>query len=88
MKRAIYSPPEAFTLSPLLALLPPGGDVGKLEPLTTSLFARYEKVVALQRELSQSSDFLDNVKRSAAEAGMLKQVLDWLTVKPGNASGS
>lgn len=83
MRKFLCSPPDAFSLSPLLALLPVQGDVGRLEALTTSLFARYEKVTALQRELAGVSDSPEHMRQTAAEAAMLRQVLDWLAVKPG-----
>lgn len=86
MKKSLCSSPEPFSLSPLLALLPVRGQVGKLETLTSSLFARFEKVSALQRELDeQQSPGVG--RRSAAEAAMLRHVLDWLAVKPGGTEG-
>jgi hypothetical protein len=88
MKRSLYSPPEPFSLSPLLALVPTVGKVGKLEALTSSLYARYEKVTSLQRELapiSASSEEREILKKFAAEEQMLTQVLDWLAVKPESA---
>lgn len=80
MKRPLYSPPEDFALSPLLSLLPVLGKVGKLESLTSSLFARHEKVSALQREIGDEDR--DAQRRFLAEGAMLKQVLDWLAVNP------
>lgn len=81
MKRNLYSAPEAFSLSPLLALLPVRGDIGKLESLTASFYARYEKVSGL---LKEAENVLGGEikKRLLAEQAMLKQILDWLVVKP------
>lgn len=57
----------------MLSLLPIRGSVSKLETLTSSLFARFEKVAAL----SEAGD-----RKESPEAQMLRQVLDWLAVKP------
>ncbi len=78
MSNSIGSPPDPFSLSPLLALLPAPGDVTRLESLMSSLFARHEKVEALRGEASEK----DSERRYAAEAAMLRQILDWLAVKP------
>ncbi|MBN8548286.1 MAG: hypothetical protein J0M12_03100 [Deltaproteobacteria bacterium] len=88
MKKSLCSNPEPFSLSPLLALLPVRGQVGKLEALTSSLFARFEKVLALQKELELNPDSSELSRRPASEAAMLRQVLDWLAVKPGTTEGS
>jgi hypothetical protein len=84
MKRSICDPPDPFSLSPLLPLLPVKGRVAGLAPLTTSLYARYEKVQALQKELSASEE-RDAARRFAAEEAMLRQVLDWLELSPGGS---
>jgi len=81
MKRPLYSSPEPFSLAPLLVLLPVRGKIGKLEALTSSLFARFEKVSALRREIGEDAE-REVVRRLAAEEAMLKQVLDWLAVNP------
>jgi hypothetical protein len=81
MRRSLFSAPDSFSLLPLLALLPVAGKVGKLEALTSSVYARYENVVLMQREL-QGTDEEEALKRFAAEEAMLRQVLDWLAVKP------
>lgn len=54
-------------------------------PLTSSLFARFEKVRALKVELGANPEGeagRSGVRRLAAEEAMLKEVLDWLAVKP------
>ena len=86
MKKSLSSGPDPFSMSPLLALLPVRGDVGRLEALTSSLFARYEKVSALQREMQEHPETQEAARRTAAEAAMLRHVLDWLAVKPGDSS--
>ena len=72
---------EPFALSPLLALLPSMGGLGKLEALMSSLYARYEKVQLMKGESDQARD----QKILAAEEAMLRQVLDWLALTPGGA---
>ena len=84
MKRSIYSPPDAFSISPMISLLPVLGRIGKLETLTSSLYARFERVAALQKDDATSA----NSKRYAAESAMLKAVLDWLSVQPEGGSGT
>ena len=81
MKRSLYSAPEAFSLSPLLAILPVRGEIGRLESLTASFYARYEKVSGLLKEAENSLGG-EIKKRLSAEQAMLKQILDWLVVKP------
>jgi hypothetical protein len=71
-------PPDPFSLSPLLALIPQKGNLTRLESLVSSLFARYEKVEALRVEARET----DTERRYAAESAMLRQILDWLAVKP------
>jgi len=83
MRRPLVTPPDAFSQSPLLALLPVRGRIGRLEALTSSLYARYEKVAALRSEVGTGDR--EAVRRLAAEESMLKQVLEWLAVKPGEA---
>ncbi|MBX7137408.1 MAG: hypothetical protein K1X83_05440 [Oligoflexia bacterium] len=81
MKRSIFDPPEAFSLSPLLALLPQKGQLSKLETLSASLFARYERVTGLLGEIAAgSSPELET--RLSREQNMLRQVLEWLNIKP------
>lgn len=84
MKRTLYSRPEQFSLSPLLCLLPSVGKTTRLEGLTSSLYARYEKVMHLRRELANdhSPESRAYDKKFNAEELMLKEVLDWLALKP------
>jgi len=72
------TPPEPFSLSPLLALLPSVGSVARLEGLVSSLFARFEAVEAL-REGAESEELR---ARLTQESAMLRQILDWLAVSP------
>ncbi len=82
MKRPLYSAPDSFSLSPLLSLLPSFDSIKRLDGLTSSLFARYEKVLALQREIGDSPELAQQLKRCQSELQMLKTILDWLEVSP------
>lgn len=79
MSTTIGSPPDSFSLSPLLSLLPTCGSVARVEGMVSSLFARQEKVVQL-REQGGSKEL---ERRLACEEAMLRQVLDWLSAKSG-----
>ena len=81
MRKSLYSPPDDFSLSPLLTLLPVEGKVSRLSSLTSSLFARYERVSGMLND-PQIIANTDTKHRYTAEEAMLKQVLDWLEVKP------
>lgn len=81
MKKGFSGQPDGFSISPLLSLLPVHGKVTRLEALTSSLFARYEKVRNQLRDESQESLPRD-VERFTAEEAMLRQVLEWLEVTP------
>ncbi len=88
MKKPQFSDPDSFTLFPMVSLLPIMGKIGKLEALTSSFYARYERVKGLKNELSTDSggrpsgSFQSALRRHAAEEAMLRQVLDWLEVQP------
>ena len=81
MKRGILTPPDAFSIVPLLTLLPVSGNISKLDSYSSALFARYDQVTA-QREAAQSTGDTELELRYAAEEGMLRQLLDWLAIKP------
>jgi hypothetical protein len=78
MAGRIGGPPESFSLSPLLALLPEGGKLTRLESLVSSLYARHEKVEALRGEAADK----ESQRRYSSEAAMLRQILEWLAEKP------
>lgn len=67
---------EPFSHAPLVELLPHVGKLAKLKPLTSSLFARFER---LEREDGDPR----SSKEVHAEEAMLQQVLHWLQVTPG-----
>lgn len=81
MKKSKYSYPDGFSANPLFMLLPTHNSVTKLESLASSLYARYEKVVATQDEL-EGEDNTELAKRLRAERSMLQLVLDWLAIRP------
>ena len=81
MKKGFSGQPESFSISPLLSLLPVQGKVTRLEALTSSLFARYEKVRNQLRDESETATQKD-IERYTAEETMLRQVLEWLDVTP------
>lgn len=77
MSGNISGPPEPFSLSPLLALLPDVGEVSRLETLVSSLYARQERVEGLRAAATEKE-----VERTyTAELVMLRHVLEWLTQK-------
>lgn len=80
-----YSYPDGFSANPLFMLLPVQSSVSKLESLASSLYARYEKVVATQEEVSDE-DSPEAAKRLRAERLMLQLVLDWLAIRPDEGS--
>ena len=82
MSGTLGGPPEAFSLSPLLALLPEGGNLYRLETLVSSLYARQEKVEGLRTEAPDR----ESERRYSVEAAMLRQILEWLAEKPAEAS--
>lgn len=79
MSGTIGGPPDSFSLSPLLALLPEGGNLYRLESLVSSLYARQETVEALREEAPDR----ESERKYAVEAAMLRQILEWLAEKPG-----
>jgi hypothetical protein len=79
MSGTIGGPPDSFSLSPLLALLPDGGSLYRLETLVSSLYARQETVEALREDAPDR----DSERRYASEAAMLRQILEWLSERPG-----
>ena len=80
MKRPIYSPPDPFSMLPLLSLLPSRGSIARLPDLMSSLFARFEHVAALRK--SEEDIEREMARRLSAEEAMLRQVLEWLRVNP------
>ena len=81
MSGPLGSSPEAFSLSPLLSILPDGGNLYRLENLVSALYARQEKVESLRTEAPDR----ESERRCAVEAAMLRQILEWLAEKPGEA---
>ncbi|MCB0336736.1 MAG: hypothetical protein KDD62_10540 [Bdellovibrionales bacterium] len=73
MSKPLYSPPEAFSLSPLLALLEVRGDINELSLLVPSFYARYEKMQLLEASVEAGDEMH---ARILAEKVMLRQVLE------------
>ena len=84
MRRSLYSNNDTFAQAPLLALLPNRGSAAGLEALSTSLFARYERVGVLKSQLGDDAS-REALRRVTAEEAMLKQVMDWLKLDPAQA---
>jgi len=86
MRRSKVSPADTFSTSPLFSLLPVKSQIGELQPLTSFFYARFEKASALRKELENQGDS-EALRRVVLEQEMVKQVLDWLEVKPDKADG-
>ena len=82
MKRTIFGTPDLFSRSPMLSLLPVLSKVEEIEGLSPFFFARFEKIQSLRKELAARGDAADALKNLTIELNMLRQVLDWLGVKP------
>lgn len=82
MPKNALSLPDEFAQSPLLAILPAVGDPARLVELTSSLYARYESVTSLLRGVESEEGRAH--ERLSAEEAMLKKVLDWLNLTPGD----
>ena len=74
-----HGTPEEFSSVPLLTLVPCVGSVTKLDSVTSALFARYQKIIRMIRE-SERSDQTPAIARFTRERGMLREVLEWLSV--------
>lgn len=70
--------PDPFSLAPLISVLPNVGNVTRLESLVSSLFARFQAVDALR----EHTELPEARVKLANELGMLRQILDWLSVQP------
>ena len=95
MKRSPFAGPDAFSLSPLLALLPACVGSKSLELIdrhqlrtgasssafAAAYYARYERVRADLQRLDRTVE-PDVQKSLDAEEKMLKELLDWLEMQP------
>lgn len=79
MKRPLSSPPDPFSVHPLLAILPRRGSLSKLENFRSSLFARHERVVAER----STAPVEEQRRRLQSEEAMLRVVLDWIKTSEG-----
>ena len=69
--------PDEFSSAPILCLLPSVGDSNKLASFSSSMFARFEKLNQVVKELSHDRSSVV-LERFIDERDMLKEVLDWL----------
>ena len=76
MSEPNLGPADPFTYHPFLMLLPVTGKLAKLEALSSSFYARLEKVQLAQ---SQTKGDPEAVRHIDAELNMLRGVLDWLS---------
>ena len=83
MKRSLASPPDPFSVHPLLAVLPCRGSLARLEDFRSALFARYEGV---QRGLHVAAQNPEVRRRLSTEEAMLRAVLEWLQLGDGGRS--
>lgn len=79
IQRSKFGNVDLFSVSPFLSIMPVLSSINELEHMTSSLFARYEKVSALRRKLKNSNNTSDEYFQLRAEEKMLKSVLDWLS---------
>ena len=70
MKRSSSSPPDTFSVSPFLCLVPARSSIASLPSLEPALYARLEKVQQLSEE---SPD-----PHVRAEEAMLQQIFEYL----------
>ena len=78
---------EASSGQPLLAIMPIQGRSAELKRLSSSLFARFEKVSALRSQLGEDAP-RESLRRIQAEEAMLKQILEWLEINPGSTGSA
>lgn len=81
MKKPLASPPDSFSVHPLLAILPRTGSLNKLESFQSALFARYERVSASRASATTS----DSQRKFQNEEAMLRVVLDWIQTSEGES---
>jgi len=75
MSEEFPSKVDPFAYHPFLSLLPKLADLSKIENLSSSLYARLEKV---QGELADSDQVDKDKQKLDAEYRMLRQVLLWI----------
>jgi hypothetical protein len=82
-QKPLFEPADSGSVYPLMSLLPTLGNVQKLHELTSSLFARHERVRQILRDLELGEAPLELRRPYGAEEKMLKQVLEWLGADVG-----
>lgn len=76
--KPLFEPSDPSSVFPLVSLLPARGTALKLRGLTSSLFARHERVRQAINELDRGEVSPEVRRRYLAEEAMLRQVLEWL----------
>ncbi len=69
---------DFFQFQPITAILPEGGDLALLEKYSSALYARLEKVQAFLSDSEKNNAARESLQ---AESEMLKQVIDWLSLR-------
>lgn len=72
---------DSFSLLPLFSLLPPEGDIREISQYSSAFYARFEEVLQLRKQ-AESSASTDDVQKYRNEEVMLRNVLEWLAIKP------
>ena len=70
MKRSLSAPPDAFSISPFLCLVPARSSISSLAALEPALYARLETVQQLSEEGADP--------QVRAEQAMLQQIFEYL----------
>ncbi len=79
MPKSSLLAPDPFSFSPFLSVLPEMGDVSKLKAAVSSLYARFQRMHELSRELEARMN-PEIHKKVLAETQMLQQILNYLEV--------
>lgn len=76
--KPLFEPSDLSTVYPLVSMLPARGSALKLRGLTSSLFARHERVRQLIDEPERGEVSPEARRRYLVEEAMLRQALEWL----------
>jgi hypothetical protein len=80
-KSSLSSSPDAYATNPLMTLLPVY-EVSRLDIYTSSFYARYERVKNQRLAYTGHTLTEDVLKGILAEELLLKEVLEWLAIRP------
>jgi hypothetical protein len=76
--KPLFEVSEIGTMHPLLSILPNFGSVSKLRALTSSLFARHQRILQMISQLELMEGAAETRRRYLSEEIMLRQALEWL----------